>query len=320
MFITTANILDTIPPALRDRMEVLMLHGYTLDEKVKIANRYLIPRQREEHGIKAKQIKFNQGAIKQIITGYTREAGLRNLEREIANVCRGVASKIVSGKVKSVTIKVDDIHGYLGAVRFTSETKARVTTPGVATGLAWTPTGGELLFIEATAMRGKKGLTLTGQLGDVMKESATAALSFIRANAKKLNVDEDFFETHDLHIHVPAGAIPKDGPSAGVTMLTALTSLLKNKTIDKDLAMTGEITLRGQVLPVGGIKEKILAAHRAGIKEIILPEWNKKDLEDVPPKVQKEIRFHFVDNMINVLDLALDGQKPPSRKRRRKKN
>jgi ATP-dependent Lon protease len=319
MFITTANILDTIPPALRDRMEVLMLHGYTLDEKLKIANRFLIPRQRDAHGIKAKQIKFNQGAVKQIITGYTREAGLRNLEREIANVCRGVASKIVAGKVRSATIKIEDIHGYLGPIRFTSETKARVTTPGVATGLAWTPTGGELLFIEATAMKGKKGLTLTGQLGDVMKESATAALSFIRANAKKLNVDEDFFETHDLHIHVPAGGIPKDGPSAGVTMLTALTSLLTNRTIDKDLAMTGEITLRGQVLPVGGVKEKILAAHRAGIKEIILPEWNKKDLEDIPPKVQKEINFHFVDKMINVLDLALDGQKQSPRKRRRKK-
>ncbi|MDH3882763.1 MAG: endopeptidase La [Desulfobacterales bacterium] len=319
MFITTANILDTIPPALRDRMEVLMLHGYTLDEKVKIANRFLIPRQRDAHGIKAKQIKFNQGAVKQIITGYTREAGLRNLEREIANVCRGVASRIVAGKVKSVTVKVDDIHAYLGPIRFTSETKARVTTPGVATGLAWTPTGGELLFIEATAMKGKNGLTLTGQLGDVMKESATAALSFIRANAKKIGVDEDFFETHDLHIHVPAGAIPKDGPSAGVTMLTALTSLLKNKTIDKDLAMTGEITLRGQVLPVGGVKEKILAAHRAGIKKIILPEWNKKDLEDIPPKVKKEIRFHFVDNMINVLNLALDSPKQSSRKRRRKK-
>jgi len=319
MFITTANILDTIPPALRDRMEVLMLHGYTLDEKLKIANRFLIPRQRDEHGIKAKQIKFNQGAVKQIITGYTREAGLRNLEREIANVCRGVASKIAVGKVRSVTIKIEDIHGYLGPVRFTSETKARVTAPGIATGLAWTPSGGELLFIEATAMKGKKGLTLTGQLGDVMKESATAALSFIRSNAKKLNVDEDFFETHDLHIHVPAGAIPKDGPSAGVTMLTALTSLLKNRTIHKDMAMTGEITLRGQVLPVGGVKEKVLAAHRAGIKEIILPEWNKKDLEDVPPKVKKEIRFHFVDKMIHVLDLALDGKKQSPRKRRRKK-
>jgi ATP-dependent Lon protease len=314
MFITTANILDTIPPALRDRMEVLMLHGYTLDEKLKIAKRYLIPRQRDEHGLNAKQIKFSQGALKQIITGHTREAGLRNLEREIANVCRGVASKIATGKAKSVTINIDDIHEYLGPIRFTSETKSRVSTPGVATGLAWTPTGGELLFIEATAMKGKKGLTLTGQLGDVMKESATAALSFIRSNAQKLNVDEDFFDAHDLHIHVPAGAIPKDGPSAGVTMLTALTSLLTGKTIHKDLAMTGEITLRGQVLPVGGIKEKVLAAHRAGIKEIILPEWNQKDLEDVPAKVKKEIRFHFVDKMKDVLELALNGRKRPTRK------
>jgi len=319
MFITTANILDTIPPALRDRMEVLMLHGYTLDEKLGIAKRYLIPRQRDEHGLQAKQIKFSPGAIKQIIMGYTREAGLRNLEREIANVCRGVASKIASGRVKSVTINAKDIHGYIGSVRFTSETKARVTTPGVATGLAWTPAGGELLFIEATAMKGKKGLTLTGQLGEVMKESATAALSFIRSNAKKLKIDEDFFDTHDLHIHVPAGAIPKDGPSAGVTMLTALTSLLTNKIIHKDLAMTGEITLRGQVLPVGGVKEKVLAAHRAGIKEIILPAWNQKDLEDVPAKVKKEIRFHFVDQMKNVLEIALDRKKPLSRKKRKKK-
>lgn len=318
MFITTANILDTIPPALRDRMEVLMLHGYTLDEKLKIAKRYLIPRQRDAHGLKAKQIKFSQGALKQIIAGYTREAGLRNLEREIANVCRGVASKIATGKAKTVTINLDDIHGYLGPIRFTSETKSRVSTPGVVTGLAWTPTGGELLFIEATAMKGKKGLTLTGQLGDVMKESATAALSFIRSNAKSLDIEEDFFDTHDLHIHVPAGAIPKDGPSAGVTMLTALTSLLTGKTINKDLAMTGEITLRGQVLPIGGIKEKVLAAHRAGIKEIILPEWNKKDLEDVPPKVKKEIRFHFVDKMKDVLELALNGKKRPTRKRQPK--
>ncbi|MGD8492995.1 MAG: magnesium chelatase domain-containing protein, partial [Desulfobacterales bacterium] len=301
------------------RMEVLILHGYTLDEKLKIAKRYLIPRQRDEHGLNAKQIKFSQGALKLIISGYTREAGLRNLEREIANVCRGVASKIATGKAKSVTINIDDIHGYLGPIRFTSETKSRVSTPGVATGLAWTPTGGELLFIEATAMKGKKGLTLTGQLGDVMKESATAALSFIRSNAKRLNVDEDFFDAHDLHIHVPAGAIPKDGPSAGVTMLTALTSLLTGKTIHKDLAMTGEITLRGQVLPVGGIKEKVLAAHRAGIKEIILPEWNQKDLEDVPAKVKKEIRFHFVDKMKSVLELALNGRKRPARKRKPQK-
>jgi len=312
MFITTANILDTIPPALRDRMEVLMLHGYTLDEKIKIANRFLIPRQREAHGIKAKQIKFTPGAVKQIIMGYTREAGLRNLEREIANVCRGMASKIAQGevkKLKSVNVNAADLHGYLGPVRLTSETKARITTPGVATGLAWTPTGGELLFIEATAMKGSKGLTLTGQLGDVMKESATAALSFARANASSLGIDEDFFENKDIHIHVPAGAIPKDGPSAGVTMLSALTSLLTERRIRKDLAMTGEITLRGQVLPVGGVKEKVLAAHRAGIKTIILPAWNRKDLEDIPKKVEQDIKFHFVDKMLDVLELALENKK-----------
>ena len=319
MFITTANILDTIPPALRDRMEVLMLHGYTLDEKIKIANRYLIPRQREAHGLKSKQIKFSAGAVKQIITGYTREAGLRNLEREIANVCRGVASKIAQDeKIKSLNVAVDDLHEYLGPVRLTAETKTRISTPGVATGLAWTPTGGELLFIEATAMKGKKGLTLTGQLGDVMKESATAALSFARANAASIGIDEDFFENHDIHIHVPAGAIPKDGPSAGVTMLTALTSLLTDRRIHKDLAMTGEITLRGQVLPVGGVKEKVLAAHRAGIKTVILPAWNRKDLEDIPKKVEKDIRFHFVDKMRDVLDLALENKKPQAAKKQRK--
>jgi ATP-dependent Lon protease len=319
MFITTANVLDTIPPALRDRMEVLMLRGYTLDEKLKIANRFLIPRQREAHGLNAKQISFTNGAVKHIITGYTREAGLRNLEREIANICRGVATKIVQDKVKSVNVNVADLHGYLGPVRLTSETKMRITTPGVATGLAWTPTGGELLFIEATAMKGKKGLTLTGQLGDVMKESATAALSFARANASSLGIDEDFFDTHDIHIHVPAGAIPKDGPSAGVTMLSALTSLLTGTRIRKDLAMTGEITLRGQVLPVGGVKEKVLAAHRAGIKTIILPEWNKKDLEDIPKKVEKDIRFHFVDKMLDVIALALENKKSRTVKKPRKK-
>jgi ATP-dependent Lon protease len=319
MFITTANILDTIPPALRDRMEVLMLHGYMLDEKVKIANRYLIPRQREAHGIKAKQIKFTTGAVKQIVMGYTREAGLRNLEREIANVCRGVATKIAQNKVKSVSINVDDLHEYLGPVRLTSETKARITTPGVATGLAWTPTGGELLFIEATAMKGSKGLTLTGQLGDVMKESATAALSFARSNAKDIGIDEDFFNKYDIHIHVPAGAIPKDGPSAGVTMLTALTSMLTDVRIRKDLAMTGEITLRGQVLPVGGIKEKVLAAHRAGIKTIILPEMNRKDIEGLPKKVQKDIRFHCVTKMLDVLKIALESKKTRTSGTRRKR-
>jgi ATP-dependent Lon protease len=305
MFVTTANILDTIPPALRDRMEVLQLLGYTEDEKIKIANRHLIPRQMDAHGLQSNQISFTKGAIKRIISGYTREAGLRNLEREIATICRGVASRIAEGEVASVAIQVRDIPKYLGPERITSEVAARVSTPGVATGLAWTQTGGEILFVEATMMKGNKGLTLTGQLGDVMKESATAALSFIRANAGTIGIDEDFFEKQDIHVHIPAGAIPKDGPSAGVTMLTALTSLLTNRTIQKDLAMTGEITLRGQVLPVGGIKEKVLAAHRAGIKTLILPKWNKRDLIDIPKKVQKDIQFHFVDKMLEVLKLAL---------------
>jgi ATP-dependent Lon protease len=286
-------------------MEVLQLLGYTEDEKIKIANRFLIPRQRKEHGLTSEQISFTKGAVKLIINGYTREAGLRNLEREIANICRGVASRIAEEKTAFMAIKVMNVSKFLGPVRFISEAKTRITTPGIATGLAWTPAGGDILFIEATAMKGKKGLTLTGQLGDVMKESATTALSFIRSNAAALGIDEDFFEKYDIHIHVPAGAIPKDGPSAGVTILTALTSLLKNKIIKKDLAMTGEITLRGQVLPVGGIKEKVLAAHRFGIKTIILPSQNEKDLEDIPKKVQKDIQFHFVSKMKDVIKIAL---------------
>jgi ATP-dependent Lon protease len=305
MFITTANVLDTIPPPLRDRMEVLEMVGYTLEEKLKIANRYLIPRQREAHGLKARQIKITNGAVKRIISGYTREAGLRNLEREIASICRGVAAKVAQGDAKGVSVGVDDVAEYLGPIKITSETKARTATPGVAMGLAWTPTGGEILFIEATAMKGRKGLTLTGQLGDVMKESATAALSYIRSHAKALKIDEDFFSGHDIHIHVPAGAIPKDGPSAGVTMLTALVSLLTKRRIKKDLAMTGEITLRGQVLPVGGIKEKVLGAHRAGIKTLILPAANEKDLVDVPEKVRNAIQFHFVSKMKDVISIAL---------------
>ncbi|MBW2558942.1 MAG: endopeptidase La [Deltaproteobacteria bacterium] len=305
MFITTANILDTIPPALRDRLEVIELLGYTLDEKVKIAQRYLVPRQIEANGLKTKQLKIAKAALRTIISGYTREAGVRNLEREIANVCRGVASEVAVGEMQSASIGVKDLHKYLGSVRITSEGKARVSKPGVAMGLAWTPTGGELLFIEATSMKGNKELTLTGQLGDVMKESAMAALSFIRSNAKELGINDDFFDTLDLHIHVPAGAIQKDGPSAGVTILTALTSLLTGNPIKKYLAMTGEITLRGVVLPVGGIKEKVLAAHRAGIRTLILPKWNMKDIEDIPEKTRKEISFHFVDEMMDVLKIAL---------------
>jgi ATP-dependent Lon protease len=305
MFITTANILDTIPSALRDRMEVLELLGYTQEEKIKIANRYLIPRQRKAHGLKAKQLSFSTQAIKNIITGYTREAGLRNLEREIASVCRGVAAKVAQGDADKVSIKVQNIPKYLGPVQLASEASERKLIPGVVMGLAWTQTGGELLFVEATAMKGSKILTLTGQLGDVMKESANAALSFIRSHADELGINGDFFDTNDIHIHVPAGSIPKDGPSAGVTMLTALVSLFTNKAMRKNHAMTGEITLRGQVLPVGGVKEKILAAHRAGIKTIILPAWNKKDLEEIPKKVQKSITFHFVEKMLDVLDIAL---------------
>ena len=306
MFICTANVLDTIPSALRDRMEVIQLVGYTEDEKINIAQRYLVPRQRKENGLKANQITFAVGAIRNIISGYTREAGLRNLEREIGTVCRGVATKVAEDSIKKASIKASDLAEYLGPVKFTSEVKARMSTPGVAMGLAWTPVGGDLLFIEATAMKGKKGLTLTGQLGDVMKESATAALSFIRSRAKELKIEEDFFDNHDIHIHVPAGAIPKDGPSAGVTMLTALVSLLTNRKIRKNLAMTGEITLRGQVLPVGGIKEKVLAAHRAGIKTIIMCKENERDLVDISEKVKNDITFHFVGKMMDVLKIALE--------------
>ncbi len=306
MFIATANILDTIPPALRDRMEVLQLLGYTEDEKIHIAERHLIPRQRSANGLSAEQITFSRGALRQIISGYTREAGLRNLEREIGSICRGVASRIAEGTIAAEVIKAQQVTKYLGPMRFSAETRARTSTPGVVTGLAWTQVGGDILFVEATAMKGKDRLIMTGQLGDVMKESAQAALSFIRTHAAKLGLSESIFESQDIHIHIPAGAIPKDGPSAGVTIFTALVSFLTKRLVIRDLAMTGEITLRGQVLPVGGIKEKVLAAHRAGIKTIILPKENQKDLEDIPKKVQKEIAFHFVDRMLDVLKLALE--------------
>jgi len=306
MFIATANILDTIPPALRDRMEVLQLLGYTEDEKIHIAERHLIPRQRSANGLTNGQITFTRGALRHIISGYTREAGLRNLEREIGAVCRGVASKIAEETATAETIKIQQVSKYLGPTRFTGETRARTSTPGVVTGLAWTQAGGDILFVEATAMKGKDRLILTGQLGDVMKESAQAALSFVRTNAAKLGLSDEIFEDQDIHVHIPAGAIPKDGPSAGVTMLTALVSFLTKRRVVKDLAMTGEITLRGQVLPVGGIKEKVMAAHRAGIKSLILPKENQKDLEDIPKKAQKDITFHFVDKMTDVLKLALE--------------
>ncbi|MFO7931501.1 MAG: endopeptidase La [Desulfosalsimonas sp.] len=306
MFITTANILDTIPPALLDRMEVLRLSGYTQEEKVKIATRFLIPRQRKAHGLKAGNIQITTGAVKHVISGYTREAGLRNLEREIANICRGVATKIAKKEADFVKVGVKEVREYLGPVRYSfDEIKKRVSTPGVVMGLAWTQAGGDVLFVEATAMKGKGNLTLTGQLGEVMKESANAALSYLKANAGVLKIDETFFDTHDIHVHVPAGAVPKDGPSAGVTLLTAIASLLLNTPTSKNLAMTGEITLRGQIMPVGGIKEKVLAAHRAGIKSIIMPKFNEKDMEDVPQNIKEEINFHFVDKMRQVIRIAL---------------
>ena len=305
IFLTTANVLHTIPAPLRDRMEVLELNGYTEEEKFKIASRYLVPRQRQANGLKSNQIKFTSGAIKKIISGYTREAGLRNLEREIGSVCRGVASKVAEGNAKNLVVGQKDLHEYLGPATNMPELALRIENPGVVVGLAWTPYGGEILFIEAVAMKGSKGLTLTGQLGDVMKESASTALSFIRANAKKLNVDETFFNNHDIHIHVPEGSIPKDGPSAGVAMLTCLTSLMTGRLVKKRLAMSGEITLRGEILPVGGVKEKVIAAHRAGIKIIILPLWNKKDMENVPDYIKNSIEFYFIDKMESVLKLAL---------------
>jgi len=309
IFLTTANVLHTIPDPLRDRMEVLELNGYIEDEKIKIATKYLIPRQRSENGLKASQIHFTNGAIKSIISGYTRESGLRNLEREIASVCRGVAHKIVEeNKNTKKTIKVskEDIPKYLGIVRSMPDHNLQISCPGVVLGLAWTPFGGEILYIEAASMRGAGLLTLTGHLGEVMKESANTALSYIRSKTSDFKIDEEFFEEHDIHIHVPEGAIPKDGPSAGVAMLTALMSLILKKPVQKRLAMTGEITLRGDVLPVGGVKEKVIAAHRSGIRSIILPKWNEKDIQDVPENVKGKIKFFFTDKMEEVLKIALN--------------
>ncbi len=306
MFITTANQLDTIPGPLLDRMEVLELPGYMEEDKVQIAKKFLIPRQIKEHGLDPRRVSFRKPAIEKIIRGYTREAGLRNLEREIGAVCRGVARRIAEGGDGRFVIHAGEVKSFLGLPRFSSDVGERTSLPGVATGMAWTPAGGDILFIEAAMMPGQKSLVLTGQLGDVMKESAQAALSYLRSKAADLGISEDFFSAHDLHIHVPAGAIPKDGPSAGVTMLTALASLLTCRPIKPHLAMTGEVTLRGSVLPVGGIKEKILAAKRSGIKEVILPSKNKNDLEEIPEKLKENLDFHLVGRMDEVLKLALD--------------
>jgi ATP-dependent Lon protease len=307
MFIATANVLDTIPPALRDRMEILEIPGYTRREKAAIARDHLVPKQLEEHGIDDKVLKISDAAVDLIIDSFTRESGVRNLERQIASVIRGTAVKVAEGQTGPFTVNTeDDLRPTLGAAKFASEIAERMDEPGIATGLAWTSVGGEILFIEATRMHGKGKLALTGQLGEVMKESAQAALSYVRARARQLHLPEDFLETSDVHIHIPTGGVPKDGPSAGVTMMTALVSLLTGIRVRHDVAMTGEITLRGKVLAVGGIKEKVLAAHRAGIKRVILPERNAADLDEVPQEVRDELEFVPVTKMDEVLLEALE--------------
>jgi ATP-dependent Lon protease len=314
MFISTANYQDAIPPALRDRMEILEFTGYIEDEKVQIAKRHILPKQVKENGLTKEQVTFDAGSIKELIRSYTREAGVRNLEREIANVLRKVARELVEEETKKTKITKAKVGEYLGAPRFHSELAERTTKPGVVTGLAWTAAGGDILFIESTKMKGKGRLTLTGQLGDVMKESATAGLTFVRSHAEEFGLDPDFNENTDIHIHVPAGAIPKDGPSAGVSMVTSLVSLLSGIPVKEKVAMTGEITLRGNVLPIGGVKEKVTAAHRSGIKEVVLPDHNRKDLEDVPKHVAKDLKFHFAKEINDVLKVALVGVLKPGKK------
>ena len=307
LFIATANSLQSIQPALRDRMEIIEVSGYSLEEKSEIAKKYLIPKQREAHGIKASQIKISNAALQSLIDNYTRESGVRELDRQIAAVMRNTAKSVALEESYDVNISTEKIENILGKPRYDREMYKEQNPPGVAVGLAWTPVGGDILYIETTKYEGKEGLKLTGQLGDVMKESAMAALTFIKANSKKLGIENSVFEKETIHVHVPEGATPKDGPSAGITMLTAITSLLTNKKIKPFLAMSGEITLRGKVLPVGGIKEKILAAKRSGMKEIILCKMNRKDVEEINPDFLGNLKFHYVDKMMEVLELALAG-------------
>lgn len=305
MFIATANILDPIPPALRDRMEVLELPGYTESEKLQIAKRYLIPKELDAHGLTAAQLTITDDALRKIITAYTREAGVRNLEREIATICRAVAKEVSEGRTDPAHVTAEDLHPLLGPIKFFSEVAERTAQPGVAIGLAWTPTGGDIIFVEATKMPGKGSLILTGHLGEVMKESAEAALSAVRSRSSALGLPEDFFLKQDIHVHVPAAAIPKDGPSAGITMYTALLSLVRGRPVQSGVAMTGEITLRGQVLQVGGIKEKALAAKRAGLTTVVLPDRNAKDLEDLPEEVRQGLEFKFINNVDEIPRIAL---------------
>ncbi len=313
LFITTANLLDPIPWALQDRMEVLEIPGYIVEEKLKIAKRHLTPKQIDAHGITDEHVEFTDGAITALVSDYTREAGVRNLEREIANICRKVAMRVAIGKTGKVTVVAENLHEYLGPQKFFSELAERTDIPGVAIGLAWTAAGGDILFIEATRMPGGKHLNITGKLGEVMQESTQTAFSYIRSRGSELGIADDFFEKSDIHVHIPAGAIPKDGPSAGITLATAIASLLTDRPVVSDLAMTGEITLRGKILPVGGVKEKVLAAARSGISRIILPIRNEKDLHDIPEEAREQLEFIFVENMDQVLALALSAKSNKAR-------
>ncbi|MBI5374304.1 MAG: endopeptidase La [Candidatus Schekmanbacteria bacterium] len=308
MFIATANVLESIPPVLLDRMEVLNIPGYSEEEKVMIAKKHIIPKQVDEHGLKEEWVSFEDSALIDIIGNYTKESGLRNLEREIATICRMIAKEAAEGKTENVLLNQESIHKYLGPRKFFSEVALRLTRPGIATGLAWTMTGGDIIFIEASKMPGKGNLILTGQLGDVMKESAQAALTYIRSQATNYGIEENFYDKNDIHIHIPAGAIPKDGPSAGITLFIALLSLLTGEQVKSDVAMTGEITLRGTVLPVGGIKEKILAAKRAGIRKVILPSQNEKDMEEISPDHRKDMEFYFISTIDEVVEKAIEKE------------
>jgi len=306
IFIATANYMDPVPPALRDRMEVIEIPGYTDREKLEIAIRYLVPRQLEENGLKADQCQFESVALRKIISDYTHEAGVRELERQIGAVCRASAALVARGQTRESRVTQEMVQAFLGPPRYIRETKLKTSKPGVVTGLAWTPTGGEILHIEALRYPGKGSILLTGQIGDVMKESAQAALSLVKSRVRELGIDSDAFKEADIHIHVPAGAVPKDGPSAGVAMFTAIASLFSDRPVRFDVAMTGEITLRGLVLPIGGLKEKTLAAQRAGVGTVIIPKLNEKDLPDVPAEVKQELKFVLVETVDELLAAALE--------------
>jgi ATP-dependent Lon protease len=308
LFIATANVVENIPPALRDRMEMINISGYTENDKLYICQNHIIDKQVEANGITKDNVEFTEDGIKALIAGYTREAGVRNLEREVGSVCRKVAKKVVDGETKKIVVNEKVVHELMGAPRFMRDEKLEESQVGVATGLAWTQVGGEILFIEALKMKGKGGLVLTGQLGDVMKESARAALSYAKAHHEELGIDIEIFENSEIHVHLPAGAVPKDGPSAGITLATAILSLLTNKPVRKDVAMTGEVTLSGRVLPVGGIREKALAALNQGITDIILPLANQKDLQDIPDQFKENMNFMFVENVDEVFAMAFDDK------------